>query len=51
MRIAILGAGIIGVTCAARILEEFEGCKVTVYADKFSPDTTSDVSAGIKILN
>ncbi|RNA14809.1 D-aspartate oxidase [Brachionus plicatilis] len=46
MRIAIIGAGIIGITCAARILDQFPDCKIIIYADRFSPDTTSDVSAG-----
>lgn len=46
MRIGIIGAGIIGTTCAVRILDQFPDCKITIYADKFSPATTSDVSAG-----
>lgn len=50
MRIGIIGAGIIGATCAVRILDQFPGCKITIYADKFSPDTTSDVSAGTFLI-
>lgn len=45
-RIAIIGAGIIGVTSACRIIETIPNAKITIYAEKFSPDTTSDVSAG-----
>ena len=46
MRVAILGAGIMGITTAFSIKESFKNSIITVYADEFSPYTTSDVSAG-----
>ena len=46
MRIAILGAGIIGITTAFRLKETIKNSIITVYAEEFSPYTTSDVSAG-----
>lgn len=46
MKIAIIGAGIMGVTCAVRLHELFTNPEVTIFTDKLSPDTTSDVSAG-----
>lgn len=46
--IAIIGAGVIGATTALRLLEQFgDSVSVVVFADKFSPDTTGDVSAGL----
>lgn len=51
IKVAIIGAGIIGITSACRILESYPKANVTVIADVFSPNTTSDVSAGkIQIL-
>lgn len=44
--IAILGAGVIGLTTAMLLAELNLGLKITLYADKFSPDTTSDVAGG-----
>jgi glycine/D-amino acid oxidase-like deaminating enzyme len=46
MRIAILGAGIIGITTAYKMKESLPNAIITVYADEYSPYTTSDVSAG-----
>ncbi|MDP6703042.1 MAG: FAD-binding protein [Candidatus Thalassarchaeaceae archaeon] len=45
MRCTVVGAGVSGLTCAARMLEC--GHEVEVVADKFSPDTVSDVAAAI----
>ena len=45
-KVGILGAGIIGLTSAIRIKEKFPDAKIVVYANNFSPNTTSDVSAG-----
>lgn len=44
---AVVGAGIIGITSAWRILDNVPNAKVTIFAEKFSPNTTSDVSAGM----
>ena len=48
-RITIVGAGIIGLTTACTILKEYAGnehLRLTILAEKFSPDTTGDISAG-----
>jgi D-amino-acid oxidase len=42
--VAVLGAGVMGMTAAALLLEQ--GYRVTLYSDKFTPDTTSDVAGG-----
>ena len=47
MNIAIIGAGIIGLTSAYRIKESFPHACICVIAAKYSPHTTSDVSAGL----
>ena len=47
IQIAVIGAGVIGLTSACRILESIPTANITVYAEKFSPNTTSDVSAGL----
>lgn len=44
-RIAILGAGVAGLSTAFELLNA--GYQVTIYADKFSPYLTSNVAAGI----
>ena len=46
MKICIVGAGIIGTTTAYRIVERFPQCKVVLLAENFSPQTTSDGTAG-----
>jgi glycine/D-amino acid oxidase-like deaminating enzyme len=46
MRVAIIGAGIMGLTAAFSIKESFKNSIITIYANEFSPYTTSDVSAG-----
>lgn len=45
--VAVVGAGIIGVTTALSILEKDPSVKVNVFADEFSPNTTSDGAAGL----
>ncbi|CAH1169768.1 unnamed protein product [Phaedon cochleariae] len=46
-RIAVLGAGIVGVTTALQLQKTFRNIDVTIVADKFDEDTTSWVAAGI----
>lgn len=41
----VVGAGVIGLTAAVRLLEA--GHRVRVVAERFSPDTTSDVAAAV----
>lgn len=43
----MVGAGIIGLSTAVCLAEALPDCSVTLVAEKFSPDTTSDVAAGI----
>ena len=44
--IVVVGAGVCGLSSAVNIQEAFPTSTVTVIADKFSPDTTSDGSGG-----
>lgn len=47
-RIAIVGAGVIGATTAARLQEQFgDTVSITMFAEEFSPNTTSDIAAGL----
>lgn len=47
LKIAIIGAGVCGTTTATRLQEQFgKSVSITIFSDKFSPDTTGDVSAG-----
>lgn len=47
LRVGVLGAGIVGMTSALELSNTFPSCQVTVIADKFNQDTTSDGAAGI----
>ncbi|KAM9708375.1 D-aspartate oxidase isoform 1-T2 [Menidia menidia] len=47
LRVAVIGAGVVGFSTAVCIAEALPLCSVTLVADKFSPDTTSDGAAGI----
>ncbi|KAI1233077.1 hypothetical protein IHE44_0006270 [Lamprotornis superbus] len=51
MRVAIIGAGVIGLSSALCIHEQFHGLvpslELEVYADHFTPHTTSDGAAGL----
>lgn len=46
-RIAVLGAGVVGLTVAGLIQQQLKNANVTVIAEKFNQDTTSFVAAGI----
>ena len=46
-RVAVVGAGVIGLTTAVAIKETFPNADVTIFADEFSPNTTGDGSAGL----
>ena len=48
MRVTVVGAGIIGTTSAFRIKRRFPDVEMTVIAEKFSPDTTSDIGKVLK---
>lgn len=46
--IAIIGAGVCGATAAYRLQEYFgDSVSITIFSDKFSPNTTGDISAGL----
>ena len=45
--VAVVGGGIIGLSSAVCILEKDPRVKVTLIADKFTPNTTSDGAAGL----
>lgn len=46
-RICVIGAGVIGLATAVQILDKYGShVHVTVMSEKFSPNTTSDGSAG-----
>ena len=46
-RIAVIGAGIIGLSTAYNILDTIPNVEVTVFYETLSPNTTSDVAAGL----
>ncbi|XP_008202302.1 D-aspartate oxidase [Nasonia vitripennis] len=47
MRIAVVGAGVIGITTAVAMKEAFPSAELTVFSEAFSPETTGDGSAGL----
>ncbi|CAK9805060.1 D-aspartate oxidase [Anthophora quadrimaculata] len=47
MRVAVVGAGVIGMTSALAVKEAFPQFEVHVFASEFSPGTTGDGSAGL----
>lgn len=48
-KVAVVGAGVVGLSTALCIVETCPSCSVTVLSDQFSPNTTSDVAAGMLI--
>lgn len=49
MRVVVIGAGVIGLSTALCIHERFNPVQplhMKIYADRFTPFTTSDVAAG-----
>ena len=48
--VAVIGAGVIGLTSAYSIKLFDENIDVTVFAEKFSPNTTSDGAAGVFLM-
>uniref|UniRef100_A0A182PR36 FAD dependent oxidoreductase domain-containing protein n=1 Tax=Anopheles epiroticus TaxID=199890 RepID=A0A182PR36_9DIPT len=47
LQFVILGSGINGLSCAIRLSEEFPNSKIQIISEQFSPNTTSDVAAGL----
>ena len=46
-RVAVIGAGAVGLSTSVLIQGRIPGVDVTIIADKFDKDTTSDGAAGI----
>lgn len=47
-KIAVLGAGIIGISCAVQLQKKFKSAvEVVIISEEFSPNTTGDGSAGL----
>nr|XP_046223333.1 D-aspartate oxidase isoform X3 [Oncorhynchus gorbuscha] len=51
MTVVVVGGGVVGFSTAVCIAEALPYCSVTLIADRFTPDTTSDVAAGILICS
>ncbi|XP_062863899.1 D-aspartate oxidase [Trichomycterus rosablanca] len=47
LKAVVIGAGVVGMSSAVCIAEALPYCSVTILAKNFSPDTTSDLAAGI----
>lgn len=47
MKFCVIGAGVQGLTTALELQNQFRNANVTLIADKFLSETTSDVAAGI----
>ncbi|KAJ7990808.1 hypothetical protein DPEC_G00290750 [Dallia pectoralis] len=47
VKVVVVGAGVVGSSTALCIAEALPNCSVTLMAERFTPDTTSDVAAGI----
>lgn len=47
MRIAIIGSGVVGLTTALELQNEYRHARISIIADKFNKETTSYAAAGI----
>lgn len=47
LNVAVLGAGVVGLTTALQLKKEFHDVTVDVIAEKFNRETTSYVAAGL----
>lgn len=47
MKIVVVGSGIVGLTTALQLQNEYRNAQITIVADKFYKDTVSYVAAGI----
>lgn len=47
MSFAVLGAGVVGLSTALELQKQYPNARVSIFADRFGQDTTSDVAAGI----
>jgi glycine/D-amino acid oxidase-like deaminating enzyme len=46
-KICVLGAGVVGLTTALRLLTRFPEADLTIFAEKFGGDTTTAGAAGV----
>jgi len=46
-KVGILGAGVVGLNTAIQLQKEFPTLDVTIIAEKFNQETTSDGAAGL----
>ncbi|KAJ8942006.1 hypothetical protein NQ314_010235 [Rhamnusium bicolor] len=47
LKVAVVGAGVIGITTAVELQKQFRNANITIIADKFNTSTTSYVAAGL----
>lgn len=47
LKIAVVGAGVVGITTAVELKNNFRNANIDIVADKFDVNTTSFVAAGI----
>ncbi|XP_054165230.1 D-aspartate oxidase-like [Oppia nitens] len=47
LKIAVIGAGIIGCTSASVLIESIPNVEITIISEKFTPNTTGDGSGGL----
>lgn len=47
MSFVVLGAGVVGLSTALELQKTFPNAQISIFADKFGIETTSDVAAGI----
>nr|XP_023024409.1 D-amino-acid oxidase-like [Leptinotarsa decemlineata] len=47
VHIAIVGCGVIGITSGMAIQNRIKGAKVTIFTEKVSPNTTTDLAGGL----
>lgn len=46
--VAVIGAGVVGLTTAVELQKQYGSTvNVTIFAEKLTPETTGDVSAGL----
>lgn len=47
LEIAVVGAGVVGLSTAVRLQQTLPQARVTIISDRFEQETTSDGAAGI----
>lgn len=50
LKIGVVGAGIVGLTTAEELIKQYPSAAITIMADKFNMETTSDGAAGLFML-